>query len=88
MSVPGRTQGGPAAKNWPEDDTVWREKLVTSEGKPRTLREVIAVYRVLGVHIECERKPVPLHSLIGTQDAIEADRYELVRQLLGDGKLG
>jgi len=62
-------------------------KIVTAEGQLRMAEEVIAVHRAMGVHVECEQRQVPLHSLIATQDAIEADKYAVVLEQVRSGEL-
>ena len=66
---------------------MWRNKMVTDEGQRRMLEEVIAVYRGMGIAVQSERKTVPIHSIIATQNAIEADKFEVVIELVGAGKL-
>jgi len=63
------------------------EDLVTHEKQLRSLREVIAGYRTLGVRVEEETRSVPLHSLIATQNAIERRKYDLVLPLVEAGEL-
>ncbi len=62
-------------------------KLITSERQRETLKEVMAVYRSMGVIVEHETKCLPLHSLIATQSTIERDKYDLVIQRVRDGML-
>ncbi|MGC9319841.1 MAG: ParB N-terminal domain-containing protein [Armatimonadota bacterium] len=64
-----------------------REQLVTHEKQLHSLRDVKEGYRQLGTHVEHERRSVPLHSLIATQNAIEKAKYEMVRELLERGEL-
>ncbi|NPV46961.1 MAG: hypothetical protein HPY69_08375 [Armatimonadetes bacterium] len=64
-----------------------REKLVTAESQKARVDEILAVYRSQGVAVHCDLRRVPLHSLIATQDGIEADKLEVVRRLVQQGKL-
>jgi len=63
------------------------EDLVTHERQLRSLRDVMAGYRQLGIRVEHEARSVPLHSLIATQNAIETRKYELVLPLVEAGEL-
>ncbi|NLO07095.1 MAG: hypothetical protein GX131_14815 [candidate division WS1 bacterium] len=64
-----------------------REDLVTHERQLHSLRDVIEGYSQLGIGVEEEHRHVPAHSLIATQNAIEAAKYELVFGLVRDGEL-
>ncbi|MFW6156551.1 MAG: ParB/RepB/Spo0J family partition protein [Armatimonadota bacterium] len=64
-----------------------REDLVTHERQLHSLGDVMEGYAQLGIRVEEEHKRVPAHRLISTQNAIEADKYELVYELVRDGKL-
>ncbi len=64
-----------------------REDLVTHERQLHSLRDVIEGYGQLGVPVEEEHRKVPAHSLIATQNAIEAEKYELVLDLLRNDEL-
>ncbi len=63
------------------------EDLVTHEKQLRSLNDVLAGYRQLGVQVESEARSVPLHSLIATQNGIERRKYELVLPLIESGEL-
>jgi hypothetical protein len=63
------------------------KRIVTPEGQLRILDEIIATYRNMGVGVEWELKTVSLHSLIATQDAIEADKFQIVRRKVQAGQL-
>lgn len=64
-----------------------REDLVTHEQQLHSLGDVIEGYAHLGIRVEEEHKRVPAHQLIATQNAIEAEKYELVYELVREGKL-
>jgi len=64
-----------------------REDLVTHERQLHSLADVIEGYSQLGIRVEEEHKRVPAHRLIATQNAIELEKYELVLELLREGKL-
>lgn len=64
-----------------------REDLVTHEKQLHSLRDVIDGYGQLGIPVEEEHRPVPAHTLIATQNAIERPKYELVFELVRDGEL-
>ncbi len=63
------------------------EDLVTHDGQLARVEEIIAVYQSMGIAIEYERRSVPLHDLIATQDAIEQHKYPLVLEKVRDGEL-
>ena len=63
------------------------DKIVTRERELRTVEEITAVYRERGIRVECEERSVPVHDLIATQNAIEAEKLDLVRGLVAEGKL-
>ncbi len=71
----------------PWTDNPERSKFVTSESQQRMLDEVMTIYGTMGIPIECEQRPVPLHGLIATQDAIEADKFAIVRRKVEAGEL-
>lgn len=64
-----------------------REDLVTHEQQLHSLGDVMEGYRLLGIRVEEEHRPVPAHTLIATQNAIEAPKYELVYEMVRDGEL-
>lgn len=64
-----------------------REDLVTHERQLHSLGDVIEGYAQLGIPVEEEHRRVPAHRLIATQNAIELDKYELVYDLIREGKL-
>ncbi|MGI5816553.1 MAG: hypothetical protein ACOX9R_00475 [Armatimonadota bacterium] len=64
-----------------------REELVTHERQLHSLGDVIEGYAQLGVRVEEEHRRVPAHRLIATQNAIELEKYELVLELVREGKL-
>lgn len=64
-----------------------REELVTHEKQLHSLSDVIEGYAHLGIPVEEEHKRVSAHRLIATQNAIELEKYELVFELVRDGKL-
>ncbi|MFO8080448.1 MAG: hypothetical protein R6V07_09090 [Armatimonadota bacterium] len=64
-----------------------REDLVTHERQLHSLGDVIEGYSQLGIRVEEEHKRVPAHRLIATQNAIELEKYELVFELIREGKL-
>ncbi|MFP3903495.1 MAG: ParB/RepB/Spo0J family partition protein [Armatimonadota bacterium] len=61
--------------------------LVTADGQIRVLEEIQQVYKDLNVGLQCEQKPVPAHDLIATQDGIEQEKFETVKQMVRAGKL-
>ena len=63
------------------------EDLVTHEAQIARVHEIMAVYQSMGIAVEYERRSVPLHDLIATQDAIEQEKYPLVLQKVRDGLL-
>ena len=63
------------------------EDLVTHEAQIARVHEIMAVYQSMGIAVEYERRGVPLHDLIATQDAIEQEKYPLVLQKVRDGLL-
>lgn len=63
------------------------EDLVTHERQLRSLKDVIAGYRTLGIRVEAETRSVPTHGLIATQNAIERRKYDLVLPLIESGEL-
>jgi hypothetical protein len=64
-----------------------REDLVTHERQLHSLGDVIEGYAQLGIPVEEEHRRVPAHRLIATQNAIELEKYELVYDLIREGKL-
>ncbi|MEA3401622.1 MAG: ParB N-terminal domain-containing protein [Armatimonadota bacterium] len=64
-----------------------REDLVTHEKQLHSLRDVKEGYRQLGIRVEHERRSVPVHNLIATQNGIEEAKYEMVRELIEKGEL-
>lgn len=64
-----------------------REDLVTHERQLHSLGDVIEGYAQLGIRVEEEHKRVPAQRLIATQNAIEAEKYELVIDLVREGLL-
>lgn len=64
-----------------------REDLVTHERQLHSLGDVIEGYAQLGIRVEEEHRRVPAHRLIATQNAIEQEKYELVIELIREGKL-
>ncbi|MFO7945803.1 MAG: hypothetical protein R6V19_03175 [Armatimonadota bacterium] len=63
------------------------KNLVTQDAQIRVLEEIQQVYKDLNIGIQCEEKPVPVHDLIATQDGIEKDKFEVVKQMVSEGKL-
>jgi hypothetical protein len=64
-----------------------KEDLVTDGAEEARVNEILAVYQRLGVPMEWERRSVSLHDLIATQDAIEREKFELVKEQVEGGHL-
>lgn len=64
-----------------------RHSLVTRQRQLAVLNEVLSGYRKLTTPVKWQEKRVPLHTLIATQDAVEADKYQQVKKLVAEGKL-
>ena len=66
---------------------VWDDKLVTAEGQERMLEEILLVYKKRGTAVQWEKRTLPMHSLIATQNGIEADKLEAVVKQVKQGGL-
>lgn len=64
-----------------------REQLVTAASQKARVEEILAVYHSQGIAVQCELRRVALHTLIATQDGIEADKLAVVRRLVARGQL-
>lgn len=65
----------------------WPEKLVTEKTQLARVDEIIAVYASRGIPVHYERRYVALHSLIATQDGVEAQKLAVVIRRVEKGRL-
>lgn len=63
------------------------KSLVTAEGQRRVLDEILKVYENLNIGVRCDTRSVPIHTLIATQDAIEEDKFRVVKKMVADREL-
>lgn len=69
--------------NEPEESN----EFVTAQKQLHVLDEILQVYEGLNIGVHVDRRSVPAHTLIATQDGIEKDKFDDVREMVADGEL-